>query len=66
MTYLIPLQKVKFLDWSKLKAFADDKISAEIFFGMGQKHCGKREKMLVTSIFSFFHNVFKRLPFQGC
>ena len=22
------------------------------------KHCGKKEKMLVTSIFSFFHNVF--------
>ena len=24
----------------------------------GRKHCGKNEKMLVTSIFSFFHNVF--------
>ena len=29
------------------------------------KSLRKKEKMLVTSIFSFFHNVFKRLLFQG-
>ena len=32
---------------------------------MGRKDCGKKEKMLVSSIFSFSHNVFKRLLFQG-
>ena len=25
------------------------------------KHCGEKEKMLLTSIFSFSHNVFKTL-----
>ena len=34
----------KFLDWSKLKAFADDEIKTEILFGMGRKHCWKRRK----------------------
>ena len=37
----------KFLDWSKLKAFADDKISDlknEIYFGNGRKYFGKRRK----------------------
>ena len=38
----------KMLDWSKLKAFADDKINvnekSEIWFGKGRKHCGKRRK----------------------
>ena len=53
-----------FCDWSKLKAFADNEINwilklkfeleiAEIFW--------KEEKMLIPSIFSFPHNVFKRL-----
>ena len=32
---------------------------------MGRKHCGEKEKMLVTSVFSFSHNVFKRLIYQG-
>ena len=27
---------------------------------MGRKHCGEKEKLLVTSNFSFFHGVFKR------
>ena len=27
---------------------------------MDRKHCEKKEKMLVTSIFSFSHNVFRR------
>ena len=30
-----------------------------------RKHCGEKEKMLVTSIFSFSHNVFKRLHSEG-
>ena len=31
----------------------------EISFGKGRKHRGEKEKMLVTSIFSFSHNVFQ-------
>ena len=31
---------------------------------MGRKHCGKKEKLLVTSNFSFSHSVFKRLVLQ--
>ena len=46
----------KILDLSKFKSFVDDKINvtekAEILFGMVRKHWEK-EKMLVTSIFSF-------------
>ena len=37
----------KLLEWSKLKASADDKISVnlktEFYFGMSRKHCGKGE-----------------------
>ena len=31
----------------------------EMCLGMDRKHNGKKEKMLVTSIFSFSHEVFK-------
>ena len=58
-----------FLGCSKLKAFADDKINVnekiEICFGKDRKTLWEKEKMLVTSIFSFSHNVFKRVLFQG-
>ena len=30
-----------------------------------RKHCGKKEKMLIISIFSFYHNVFKCFFLQG-
>ena len=57
------LPKENNLDWSKLKACADDEINVnekiEIWLENGRKHCGKKEKMLVTSIFSFSYNVFK-------
>ena len=29
-------------------------------YSKGRKNCGKKEKLLVTSNFSFFHSVFKR------
>ena len=58
----------KILDWSKLKVFADNKIKVlkmMIFvFDRVENTVGK-EKMLVTSIFSFSHNVFKGLFTQG-
>ena len=37
----------------------------EICFEKGRKHCGKRKKLLVTSIFSF-SNIFKSCLSQGC
>ena len=33
---------------------------------MGIKHCGKKEKLFVSSNFSFSHGVFKRLALQIC
>ena len=54
----------KILDWSKLKAFADDKINVAnmmIFVFDRVKTLWEKEKMLVTSIFSFSLNVFKKL-----
>ena len=56
----------KILDLSELKAFADERINVvkkiKICLRKGRKTWWKKEKMLVTSIFSFSHNVFKR----GC
>ena len=37
----------------------------EICFGKERKHCGKREKMLVTSIFSFFPKCFQKASFSA-
>ena len=59
----------KFLDWSKFKALADDKINGNRNFkfvlGKVENLSGKKEKMLITSIFFFSQNVFKSLLFQG-
>ena len=56
----------KFLDWSKLKAFADDKINVtekqKFFMQSIENIVGKG---LVTSIFSFSHNVFERFLSHG-
>ena len=59
----------KFLDWSKLEAFADDKVNAttDVLFGVGRKHCGKRRKcwlpafspFLTMFLKGFFFRVFK-------
>ena len=60
----------KFLDWLKLKAFADNHISVteklKIVLGKEENNVGKgeKEKMLVTSIFSFSHNVFQKASFS--
>ena len=58
----------KILDWSKLKAYADDKINVTEklkLFLEGLKTLWGKEKMLVTSILYFSHNVFKWLILQG-
>ena len=54
----------KFLDCSKLKASADDKLNVreKLKFTLGRVgNIVEKEKMLVTSIFSFSYMVFKRL-----
>ena len=55
---------------TKFKVFANDKINwfeiFEICFGKGRRTLQYKEKMLFTSIFSFSHNVLKRLLSQGC
>ena len=66
--YLNSLPSDKILGWSKLKASTVAKINvAEEFnyFRRFSKHRGKKEKMLVTSIFSFSHDVYKMLLSQG-
>ena len=64
-----PLPNVKILDLSRLKALAYDKINVvqELKFGVGRvESIAEKEKMLVTSIFSFSHKVFYSYPLQGC
>ena len=64
--HTISLPNDNILDNSKFKTFAGDNLTLyhtiptfndleEETFG---KHCGEKEKMLVTSIFFFSHNVF--------
>ena len=57
------------LSWSKLKAFADSKINVtkklKFLLERIENIMWEMEKMLVTSIFSFSHNVFKRLVIQS-
>ena len=58
----------KIFHWSKLKACADDKINVtEIlrFVWRRVENIVGKEKMLVTSIFSFSHNVFKSFSVGG-
>ena len=45
----------KSLDWSKLKAFANDKINVtqNFLFGKGRKHCGKRRKCWLQAFSPF-------------
>ena len=65
---LNPLPDNKILDWSKLKAFADDKLNVTKIiisvFDRVENIVGKGE-IACTSNFSFSHNVFKRLLSQG-
>ena len=58
----------KILDWSKLKAFADNKINLneelKLVLERIESIVGKGEN--ARSIFSFFHNVFKTRLIQDC
>ena len=58
----------KIFDWFKLKAFVDNKVNVneKFKFGLGRvENIAQKEIMLVTSTFSFSHNVFKSPLFQG-
>ena len=61
----VPFPKRQTIDPSKLKEFADDnfkfdengrKLSKQV-----ENTVGKKEKLLITSNFSFSHSIFKRL-----
>ena len=58
-----------FLEWSKLKASADEKKNdSKIKFCFGKsrkKHCGKRRKCCLPAVSPIPTNVFKSLHFQG-
>ena len=60
--------KRQILDCSKLKEFADYNFkcneNGRKFPQKGRKHRGKKEKLLVTSNFSFSYNVVKRAVLQ--
>ena len=59
------LPNEKILDWSKLKAFADDKINVtekwKFVLGRVENIVEKGENAGCQHYFSFSHNVFKRL-----
>ena len=58
----------KILDWSKLKAFADDKITdlkIKICFGKSRKHCCKRGKFWLPA-FSPFPTIFRVVKSRDC
>ena len=63
-----PLPYDKILDWSKLKAFADDKISVnyKLKFGLGRvENIVEKEENAGYQHFPYPHNIFKRLLSQG-
>ena len=51
------------VDWSKLKAFVDDKINVneklKFCLGRDRNIVWEKDKMLIFSIFSLSHNVFE-------
>ena len=57
------------LDWSELKAFAENRIivteKLKVYVRKGRKQCGKRRKCWLPAFSPFPHNVFKSLFFQG-
>ena len=58
----------EFLDWSKLKVFADDKINVTekwkfVLVGTGRKNCGKRRKCWLPA-FSPFPTFFSIVLFS--
>ena len=67
--YLNSLPNKKPIDWPNFKAFCrrqNIKLLKLLFLSLiGYKALWVKERMLVTRIFSFSHDVFKSLLFQG-
>ena len=66
--YSTVYQTTKILDWSKLKAFADDKINVteKLKFVLERaENIVEKEKTVVASIFFFSHKILRRLK-KGC
>ena len=64
-----PFPNDKSLDSSKLKEFADNNFKFDEngrMFSKQVETLWEKEKLLVTSNFSFSHGVFKRLVLQTC
>ena len=59
---LFPRRQI--VDPPKLNEFADDNFKFDENDRVSKKHCGKKEKLLVMSNFSFFHSVLKRVLLQ--
>ena len=66
----LTLTKQQILDSSKLKEFADNNFKFDDndrkFSKWVEKTLWEKEKLLVTSNFSFSHSIFKRLVLQTC
>ena len=65
-----PLPDDKISDWSKLKAYADDKFknvtqNIKVVFSLDRKHCGKRRKCWLPA-FSSFPTMFSKGFFLQC
>ena len=63
---LLPITRRQILHSSKLKEFADDNFKFDGYgesYPNGQKTLWEKEKLLVTSNFSFSHSVFKKACF---
>ena len=65
MIYIQPFPKRQILDSSKLKEFAENNFKFEEH-GRNFSRRLEKEKLLVSSIFSFSHSVFERLVLQTC
>ena len=65
---VISLPHGKILDWSKLRAFADDKINAaetlKFILGKGRKHCETRRKCWLHD-FLIFPQCFQKAFFSS-
>ena len=63
-----PFPKLQIWDSSNLWEFAEYNFKFEWndrkFSQTGRKHCAKKEKLLITSNFSFSNSVFERLVLQ--
>ena len=62
----LTLYQMTILNWSKLKAFADDKINLndKTCFGKGRKHCCKRRNCWLAAISPFPRLFSKALSFR--